>query len=331
MLGCLICRKKFNRNHYLFMKLATSFILLLALLTCACSMHSKAPTHFVKITPGTIPLNDTLFCDKTEITNFNWLEYLAWTRRAYGLDSPEYQKILPLADAWSDHLCLVKIDTFYLRHPAYRDYPVIGISQEQAHHFSQWRSDRVFEYYLCREKFMELDTVYSNTFTITGYFDGSWSPSYLQTDPSKLFIRDTSLYFPVYRLPTRLDRAIMLDYVDSTDFRFAQVYPKREQKWMETHPVPLYLELNPCDSALLLIEPVISVIHGYPIMRQIKFLYNIRGNVAEWSSEKDLTFGGGWPHTRSYVFKFDTISSSTPNAWTGFRNVCTWKKFDFTD
>ena len=281
--------------------------------------------------PGTIPLNDTLLCDVTESTNFHWLEFLYWTSRAYGENSPEYQKLLPVTDAWSEFACLAEHDEAYLRHVAYRDYPVVGISQEQAMLFAKWRSDRVFEYTLIRDEFIEYDTIYTNIFTIEGYFNGSWTPAYLKTDPTRIFIRDTSLHYPAYRLPSLLDRAIILDYADSTDFMFSQAYPKKEKKWMYENPIPLYLELNPCDTTAYLMDPVVDVNHGYPEMKRIKFLYNIRGNVAEWSSETDLTFGGGWPHTRSYVFKHDTISASSPNAWTGFRNVCTWKKFDFGD
>ena len=222
------------------------------------------------------------------------------------------------------------LDTLYLRHPSYGNFPLVGISQKQANEFSKWRSDRVFEYYLIIHDMLEFgSSSYSNPFTITGYFDGSFTPSYLNDDPEKVFIRDTSLLYPNYRLPNAEDRQIMINYVDSTDYLLRTAYPKKEREWMETQDIPLYLELEPCDSIRTIVFPYAAVDHGYPEMRNIKLLRNIRGNVAEWSNEENVTYGGGWPHTRSYAFKHDTISSKEPNAWTGFRNVCSWGKFEF--
>src|SRR5699024_6749349 len=39
----------------------------------------------------------------------------------------------------------------YLRHPAYQNYPVVGVSWIQAVEYSKWRSDRVNELYLEKE------------------------------------------------------------------------------------------------------------------------------------------------------------------------------------
>lgn len=311
------------------------FFVLLAISLIACSTWKKKMSPTVADTPGTILLNDTLFCDENEITNYNWLEYLYWLSMAHGEDSPEYRNALPMEGIWSDYTCLTAYEREYWRNYSFRDYPIVGITQKQAEEYSKWRSDRVFEYYLIKNKYMNFnifDSVPSDYryFSIEGYFDGSFEPSYMKDNPNGLFIRDTTLSFPTYRLPSSLDRKIMLDYADSTDYLFATAYPKREQKWMSTQHAHVYLEINPCVSdTFLLMDPLIYVSHGYPQMRNLKFLHNIRGNVAEWSSEDALTYGGGWPHTRSYMFKHDTISCEQPNAWTGFRNVCTWSKYTY--
>jgi gliding motility-associated lipoprotein GldJ len=43
----------------------------------------------------------------------------------------------------------------YLRHPAYRNYPVVGVSWLQANEYAKWRSDRVGEMVLQKEGYLE--------------------------------------------------------------------------------------------------------------------------------------------------------------------------------
>ena len=67
--------------------------------------------------------------DETEVTNFMYLEYLYWLERVYSADYPEvYRKALPDTLVWRSKLGYNEpYVEFYLRHPAYRDYPVVGV------------------------------------------------------------------------------------------------------------------------------------------------------------------------------------------------------------
>ena len=61
--------------------------------------------------------------------------------------------------------------TYYLRHPAYRDYPVVGVSWLQANDFCKWRTDRVNEFVLIREGLLEQNANQQNEpFTTDAYF-----------------------------------------------------------------------------------------------------------------------------------------------------------------
>ena len=70
--------------------------------------------------------------------------------------------------------CLRAVVDYYLRHPAYRDYPVVGVSWLQASDYCKWRTDRVNEYILIREGVLEynVDQRDDNTFNTEAYYAG---------------------------------------------------------------------------------------------------------------------------------------------------------------
>ena len=76
----------------------------------------------------------SFYMDETEVRNVDYLEYLYWLKRVYGATYPDvYKQALPDTLVWRDKLG--NNETFvnnYLRHPAYKNYPVVGVSWEQA-------------------------------------------------------------------------------------------------------------------------------------------------------------------------------------------------------
>ena len=73
--------------------------------------------------------------------------HLYWLKRIYGTDYPRVvTKALPDTLVWRNKLAFNEpyVD-YYLRHPAYRDYPVVGVSWVQARDYCAWRTDRVNE------------------------------------------------------------------------------------------------------------------------------------------------------------------------------------------
>ena len=84
----------------------------------------------------------SFYMDETEVRNIDWLEYLTWLRRVYTTYPEVYQKALPDTLVWRDQLGynepMVKN---YLRFPAYAEYPVVGVSWEQATDYCVWRTN----------------------------------------------------------------------------------------------------------------------------------------------------------------------------------------------
>ncbi|MCK5846921.1 MAG: SUMF1/EgtB/PvdO family nonheme iron enzyme, partial [Bacteroidales bacterium] len=76
----------------------------------------------------------SFYMDMTEVRNIDYLEYMHWLKRVYGDENPRIiQKALPDSLVWREKLSFNEpyVD-YYLRHPAYRDYPVVGVNWLQA-------------------------------------------------------------------------------------------------------------------------------------------------------------------------------------------------------
>ena len=102
----------------------------------------------------------SFYIDETEVTNLMYIEYLDWLETVFPLSEPRFKQIyegaLPDTLVWRNTLgYMEELTTNYLRHPAYAEYPVVGINWLQAVQFAEWRTNRVNEYILERESFIE--------------------------------------------------------------------------------------------------------------------------------------------------------------------------------
>lgn len=159
----------------------------------------------------------SFYMDETEVTNHNWLEYLYWLDRVYSADYPEiYHKALPDTLVWRSKLAYNEpyVD-YYLRHPAYNDYPVVGVNWLQANDFCAWRSDRVNEAILIREGLFEHfpQQINEDHFSTDAYYAGQYESGKRvdglpDLDPDKEFrnVRmEDGILLPRYRLPTEAE------------------------------------------------------------------------------------------------------------------------------
>ncbi|MFL2579617.1 MAG: SUMF1/EgtB/PvdO family nonheme iron enzyme [Parvicellaceae bacterium] len=173
----------------------------------------------------------SFYMDETEISNYHWCEYMYWVRRTYTDFPMVYKKSLPDTLSWREKLGFnEKYVEYYLRHPAYRDYPVVGVSWQQASEFCKWRTDRVNEFILIREGILVSNPNQQNEpFTTDAYMAGQYEqglnpqgqianldPSMGGYDPTtgKLKLKDLAtrkvrmsdgIVLPRYRLPTEAE------------------------------------------------------------------------------------------------------------------------------
>jgi gliding motility-associated lipoprotein GldJ len=169
----------------------------------------------------------SFYMDETEVTNVMYLEYLDYLKSVYPPEDPRYANIyegaLPDTLVWRNRLGFNETMTNnYLRHPAYAEYPVVGVNWVQATQFAEWRTDRVNEAMLEREGYLAEDVKYramngeiGGTFSTEAYLNNPKSVyggqidtlmGKMQKDSMPTFAkRSTGIIMPEYRLPTETE------------------------------------------------------------------------------------------------------------------------------
>jgi len=169
----------------------------------------------------------SFYMDETEVTNVMYLEYLDYLKAVYPPENPMYANIykgaLPDTLVWRNRLGYNETMTNnYLRHPAYAEYPVVGVNWVQAVQFSEWRTDRVNEAMLEREGYLAKDAKYK---ALAGEVEGTFSTEAYLNRPESVYggqidtlqgkqkkdsvasfaKRSSGIIMPEYRLPTETE------------------------------------------------------------------------------------------------------------------------------
>ncbi|MEO6189475.1 MAG: hypothetical protein ABIO44_02990 [Saprospiraceae bacterium] len=286
-------------------------ILSVFILSLSCStqkLSTELTVEKYSIPPGTIKVNDSLFFDKTEITNFSYLMYVYWTFWVCGEKSEEYSKALPDTTVW---LKLPKkyhiFSEFYFRHPSYYDYPVVGISKSQADNYSKWRSDRVMQLILIENKVIKLFNSVNkdSVFTIEKYFTGK----YYNIKPDPRF-----KYYFKYEVP---DTNI---YSSMLDFKNTEVIKKPNKSGCTgVFSLNCYENIKFKNDTLPYgPEPLQK---AYCSKCDKNVITHLKGNASELTNISGLVFGGSFKDSCDKVARQRFSIENSTSAHTGFRNV----------
>jgi len=188
--------------------------------------------------PRRVTVN-SFYMDETEVTNADYREYLYWIQRVFA-DYPQvYQQALPDTLVWRDQLAYNEpMVEYYLRHPAYNDYPVVGVSWVQASSYCDWRTDRVNEMMLIKQGILDVDPNQkgANNFNTEAYLAGQYEGVVRQNLPSLDPNQDTrrarmedGFFYPKYRLPTEAEWefAALGLVADHENIKTRKLYPWR--------------------------------------------------------------------------------------------------------
>jgi gliding motility-associated lipoprotein GldJ len=104
----------------------------------------------------------SFYMDETEVTNGMYLEMLDYLKKQFPPEDEEYRNIyngaVPDTLVWRNQLGFnEQMTKEYLRNPAYRNYPVVGVSWIQAVEYADWRTDRVNFKRLIDKGYMDRD------------------------------------------------------------------------------------------------------------------------------------------------------------------------------
>jgi gliding motility-associated lipoprotein GldJ len=176
----------------------------------------------------------SFYMDETEVTNFMYLEYLDWVKLVFPPEEYKdvYDGVVPDTLVWRNRLGYNETMTNnYLRHPAYAEYPVVGVNWIQAVDFAKWRTDRVNEAVLEKNGYLKKnakteDVTADNAFSTEAYL---MSPSTARGGSEEIVLqktkgksakakdgttseakgvyaqRSSGIIMPEYRLPTEAE------------------------------------------------------------------------------------------------------------------------------
>ncbi|MEL6357042.1 MAG: SUMF1/EgtB/PvdO family nonheme iron enzyme, partial [Bacteroidota bacterium] len=157
----------------------------------------------------------SFYMDETEMSNIHYREYLYWLQRVYGDSYPEvYDDALPDTLVWRDELAYNEpmVET-YFRHPAYDDFPIVGVNWNQAGEFARWRTDRANEAILIDNGILNPNPEQkdSDVFNTEAYLVGQYQGDVrkglrdLRTGEERSVRFEDGILLPEFRLPTEAE------------------------------------------------------------------------------------------------------------------------------
>ncbi len=187
----------------------------------------------------------SFYMDQYEIRNVDWREYSHWMKIVYGKSKPELVKrAQPDVNTWREQLAYNEpYLQNYFTHPSFNDYPIVGVTWEQAVDYSAWRTDRVNELALIKAgiieapDFKQLETLSYDSVRTSFIFNtqkylhqNSYNPKAGKVGAKRTTKVDMAdgIMFSDYRLPTEAEweYAAYAITQDKNDMTFeGKVYP----------------------------------------------------------------------------------------------------------
>lgn len=151
----------------------------------------------------------SFYMDESEVRNIDYREYMNWISKVFVSYPQVYLQALPDTLVWRKRLAYNEpyVD-YYFRHPAYHNYPVVGVSWLQATDYCAWRTDRVNEMMLIDEGILDPNPnqVDEDNFNTQAYMAGQYESGIRENLPTldggeRHATMEDGIMLPKYRLP----------------------------------------------------------------------------------------------------------------------------------
>jgi len=273
----------------------------------------------VKITyefPSQTVRVDSFYISKFEVCNGQYLEFL---KELYKIDTNLYFSMLPDTLVWHEKSAYNEpYVEYYLRHPAYANYPVVGVTYEQSQAYCDWLTKKYMNE--PKRKFkkviFKLPTSEQWVLAAKGKLDGApfpWNGIDMQNSKGELLANF------LYVDQASVWRDSVYQKNNSGQLEKKQIYRSGGVKGVFYSSSFSKIKNNTGDVTM----PVMSFQpNGYG-------LYNMAGNVEEFMREKGKTHGGSWRDPGFYLLNnvyenYDQSNSASSQR--GFRFVMEFEK-----
>ncbi len=262
------------------MKSFLTAFLLFATTVSFSQNNFKADDHFLKSNfKKVLP---ALYMSKFELSNEEYRTFLNDIKNTFS--TADYQVCLPDSTVWEKSLAYGEpYRMHYFQHPAYNQYPVVGISYEAANVFCQWLTNQYNQN--PNRKFKKI------AFQLPTKTE--WQLAANKGDSTKTYTWGSGF--------VQNNRKQWLANFTHTRFEYDSTKKK-------------YIELPPSDQSISLATTNVKAFFPNDFG-----LYNICGNVAEMLQEKGLASGGGFLDPAYKIRIMSVRNYEAPAADLGFR------------
>ncbi len=227
------------------------------------------------------------YVSSQEVTNIAYKEFLYDLKQNGKMD--DYHKYYPDTSIWVNKEKMMYGEPYmhhYFQHPAYKDYPVVGVSKEQAIAYCSWLSERI----ILKDKNVSVTFSLPTKKQWIRAARGDRMSTYSHGGP---FLRNSKGCF-LYNHKTTGGESI---------------HWNEDTKKYEVVSGSLALDGG------FITTPTTSYFPN-------EFgVYNTCGNVAEMILDEDVAMGGSWSDTGYDIRVESEQDASVPNAKVGFRVV----------